>query len=92
MLLLFGVVHFPPPEYEEAVLYPEAERGVNGSVRAQVAETSQSRHSRGRALPDGHILVDVVDISEHDLPGQHREGEGACDAIRNFISQTGSQK
>lgn len=49
--------------------------------------TSEKR--RGSALPDGHILVDVVDISEHDLPRQHREGEGACGAIRHFISWAG---
>lgn len=26
--------------------------------------------------PDGEILSDQMDITEHDLPGQHRHGEG----------------
>lgn len=31
-------------------------------------------------VPDRHVTVDEVDISEHDFPWQHREGEGACGA------------
>lgn len=35
-------------------------------------------------LPDRHVLVDVVDISEHNFAGQHGEGEGTCERLDGF--------
>lgn len=34
MLFLLGVVHFPPTKYEEAILYPEAQRNERLSESA----------------------------------------------------------
>lgn len=34
--------------------------------------------------PDRHVLVDVVDISEHNFARQHREGEGTCERLDKF--------
>lgn len=39
-------------------------------------------------LPDGHVLVDVVDISKHDFSRQHREGEGAWGGITCILGWT----
>lgn len=65
----------------------------NGRLRESAGGTDKLEPSqRSSALPDGHILVDVVDISEHDLPRQHREGEGACKTIRHAISSDVSIK
>lgn len=41
-------------------------------------EQSDSYKKWQMSLPDRHVLVDEVNLSEHDFPWQHREGEGAC--------------
>lgn len=38
--------------------------------------------------PDRHVLVDVVDISEHNFAWQHREGEGTCEKIPCYTDES----
>lgn len=48
------------------------------SKQAIIKGTEEKQTAQVR-LPDRHVLVDVVDISEHNFSWQHREGEGACE-------------
>jgi len=90
MLLLFRVVHFPPAEYEEAILYPVDQittttKRIINKESLERRERAEANHAAPAGLPDGHVLVDEVDVSEHDFPRQHGEGEGACGASRHML-------
>ena len=47
-------------------------------------ETGEGSNVAQVKLPDRHVLVDVIDISEHNFPRKHREGEGACKGSNAF--------
>lgn len=91
MLFLFWVIHFPPAKYEKAILYPETHKiDMKWLKKKAMKEQSNLNKKRQRSLPDRHVLVDEVNLSEHDFPWQHREGEGACaqtDSINMFNAQ-----
>lgn len=88
MLFLFWVIHFPPTKYEEAILYPVTQKRNITDKQAVRSKRKRRRDAARVRLPDRHVLVDVVDVSEHDFPRQHREGEGACGGVRYILCYT----